>query len=86
MTNTQVENTQSRNWRGLDLVIATVAGLGIGETARQMTQFDQVPLLRVLALIICAFVGGVAVAFGFIRSTPESKSPNKEPISRTDSN
>lgn len=66
-----------------------IFGVFIGEMARQMVQYDHVPIWRVLILITAALVGGFVIASSFLKSkydssSAQNKSHNDESASESD--
>jgi hypothetical protein len=64
--------TRPRNRQLTESVICAIAGGFIGEMARQMVQYDQVPIWRVLILVMSALFAGYVGAFSFLRSRQKS--------------
>ncbi|WP_250929959.1 hypothetical protein [Aporhodopirellula aestuarii] len=82
-------NEKNKNRRFAESFTGAILGVIIGEMARQMVQYDHVPLWRVLILITAALVGGFAIAFS-LRSSKQDSSPaqnkshNNESASESD--
>lgn len=79
MNNTHSNTTSSQSRRKTEAAIGAIAGVCIGETARQMIQYDDVPWWRVVMFIVGALVGGGVIALTFFKpaTTPTASDESR---------